>query len=125
MSGLKIFALVLLVLPTTGRAVEVSLVSEFAVCAGRFSAEMEHAWLMSDERTNEIVHRRELFIELLNAVVSPDRRRQALNLRIDAKVAHGGLLTQAAFAKDAERSQWAVRRAKSLIDQCTRFLLES
>lgn len=125
MSGLKTLLLVLLVLPMPGRAAEDPLVSAFATCAGRFSAELAHAWLMQDDRAPEIEHRRSQFVELLNAVVSSDGRRNALHLRIDAKVAHAGLLSQASFSSDADRSQWAIRRAKAEIDYCTGFLLES
>ena len=125
MSGLRTLLVLLLVVPMPGRAAEHPLVSAFASCAGRFSAELEHAWLMSDERASEIEYRRRQFIDLLNATVTADRRSQALNIRIDAKVAHAGLLSQATFSKDVVQSRWAKRRAKSEIAYCTGFLLES
>ena len=125
MSVLKSLLLVLLVVPMPIRADDDALVSAFAACAGRFSAELEHAWLVHDERTDEIEHRRTQFIELLSAIVPSDLRRHALHLRIDAKLAHAGLLSQGTFSTDADRSQWAIRRAKSEIDYCTGFLLES
>jgi len=125
MSGLKTFLVLLIALPMPGRAAEDPLVSAFAACAGRFSAELEHAWLMNDERASEFEYRRAQFIDLLNATVPRDRRRHALHLRIDAKMAHAQLLSQASFSGKADRSLWAVRRAKSEIDYCTRFLLES
>ena len=125
MGGLKTLLLVLLALPNPVRAREDTLVTAFATCAGRFSAELEHAWLMYDERASEFEHRRKQFIDLLNATVPSDRRRHALSLRIDAKLAHAQLLTQATFSGDADRSAWAVRRAKSEIANCTGYLLES
>lgn len=125
MSGLKTLLVLLLLLPMPGRSAEAPLVSAFATCAGRFSAELEHAWLMYDERASEFEHRKAQFIDLLNATVAPDRKRHALYLRIDAKVAHAQLLSQTTFSRDADRSQWAQRRAKAEIDYCTGFLLES
>ncbi len=125
MSGLKNLLLVFLILPMSGRAAEDPLVSAFATCAGRFSAELEHAWLVHDARSDEIEHRRTQFVELLDAMVPRDMRRRALHLRIDAKVAHAGLLTQATFSDDADQSRWAMRRAQAEIEYCTGFLLES
>jgi len=125
MSGLKTFLVLLIVLPMPGRAAEDPLVSVFAACAGRFSAELEHAWLMQDERAFEFEHRLAQFIDLLNATVPRDRQRHALYLRIEAKMAHAQLLSQASFSGNADRSLWAVHLARSEIDYCTGFLLES
>ncbi len=115
----------LLFLPMPSPAADDPLVSSFAACAGRFSAELEHAWLMNDDRIDEIAHRRAQFIDFLGAMVPDDQRRHALHLRIDAKVAHAQLLTAASFSGDADRSRWAMLRAKSEIDYCAGFLLES
>lgn len=125
MSSLKTFLVLLLILPKQSLAADDPLMSSFAACAGRFSAELEHAWLMNDDRTDQIAHRRAQFIDLLNATVPDDQRRHALHLRIDAKMAHAQLLTAASFSRDADRSKWAVRRARAEIDYCTGFLLES
>ncbi len=112
-----------MILPAPARAD--TIVSTFATCAGRFSAEMEHAWLVYDERAEEYEHRRGQFIDLLNAIVPQDQLRATLHLRVDAKMAHAQLLSQASFSEDADRSAWAIRRAKSEIDYCAGFLLDS
>lgn len=125
MSSFKTLLIVLIALPMQGRATEQPMMSTFATCAGRFSAELEHAWLLGDARADEIDHRRALFIDLLDATVTEDRRRHALHLRINAKVAHAQLLTEATFSEDVDRSDWAVHRAQSEISYCTGFLLES
>ncbi|WP_281995606.1 hypothetical protein [Ruegeria faecimaris] len=125
MSSLKTFLVLLLILPKQSPAADDPLMSSFAACAGRFSAELEHAWLMNDDRTDQIAHRRAQFIDLLNTTVPDDQRRHALHLRIDAKMAHAKLLSAARFSHDADRSKWAVRRARAEIDYCTGFLLES
>lgn len=124
MGGLKTILVMLLVLPPSARAEVGSLVATFATCTGRFSAELEHAWLMQDARTDEIAHRRTQFIDLLDAAVPTEGRRHALHLRIDAKIAHAQLLTAAVFSRDPDRSEWAAQRARSEIDYCTGFLLE-
>ena len=124
MRVLKTF-LIAVCLSSTMPAQAEPLTHIFATCTGRFSAELEHAWLMQDERSSQIENRRRQFIDLLNATVPLDQRRDALNLRIDAKVAHALLLSQAAFSVEADRSEWAVRRARSEIAYCTGLLLES
>ncbi|NNE87123.1 MAG: hypothetical protein HKN27_03525 [Silicimonas sp.] len=125
MSGLKTVFVALLVLSQPLRAMDTPLIATFASCTGRFSAELEHAWLINDTRTAEIEHRRLQFIDLLDATVPPDARPDMLNLRIQAKVAHAGLLSQALFSQDADRSAWALRRAQSEISYCAGFLLDS
>lgn len=123
MGGLKTLLVLLVVVPLTCRAAEDPIVATFAACTGRFSAELEHAWLMRDADAPAIERRREGFVDLLNAVLGSDRRPAALNLRLQAKVAHAALLSNAAFSGDPARSARARRRARSEIDYCTGFLL--
>ena len=125
MGSLKTLLVLLLLLPTPLSAAMDTLSSTFAACTGRLSAELEHSWLVEVDNSDEIAHRRLQFIELLNATVAPDLRRQALYLRIDAKMAHAQLLTAATFSKDADRATWALKRARSEIDYCLGFLLDS
>lgn len=125
MSSLKTLIVLLVLSPMQSQATEGSVASVFAVCAGRFSAELEHAWLMRSEQASEIEHRRRQFVDLLDASVPPERQRSVLHQRIDAKVAHARLLSQAAFSDDPDRSEWAVRRARSEIAYCAGFLLKS
>jgi len=125
MSGSKIVLALLLLLPMQSRAAEDNPVSIFATCAGRFSAELEHAWLMQDRNISGIEHLRRQFIDLLNAAVPLDQRRPALHHRIQAKAAHAQLLSQASFSGDMVRSERAARRAKPEIARCTGVLLES
>lgn len=125
MSGLRTFLILLICLPLPGHAIEKSLVSAYASCAGRFSAELEHAWLMNDNQTAEIERRRRYFIDLVSATVSLDDRGQTLNQRISAKVAHASLLTQKTFSRDPARARWAIQRAESEIAYCASFMLES
>lgn len=97
----------------------------FAVCAGRYSAEMEHAWLMHDRDTAEVTHRRQQFVDLVAAFVAPEDRRESLAYRINAKLAHARLLTQATFSQDEGQSVWAKKRARFQIAMCASYLLDS
>ena len=125
MCSLKTLGALLLLLPTSAQATNNTLYSTFASCAGRLSAEMEHAWLMSDPHADELEYRRGQLIELLEAVVPNDHQGRALSLRIYAKQAHAKLLTQASFSTDADRAEWARDRATFELHYCASFLLES
>lgn len=125
MSGLKTFLILLVAMPLPAQATDASLMATFANCAGRFSAEMEHAWLMSDPRSDEFKQYRAKFIDLLEAVMSAEETRLALKLRIDAKLAHAALLTRATFSQDAEQLEWADERADAEIRQCSAVILGS
>ena len=96
---------------------------DFATCTGRFSAEVEHAWLV---RTIEAERHSQMYDNmsaLLDAVTSPDDEISARALLIEAKAAHSRLLLQAAFGWDAERRRIAEKRARFLLLSCTALIL--
>ena len=97
----------------------------FATCTGRFSAELEHAWLMGNPETESIAHRRAQFEDLLYAVATDGEHRNLLNRRINAKQAHAQILQQAIFSADSAQAEWARRRVNMEIGYCASFLLES
>ena len=97
----------------------------FATCTGRFSAELEHAWLMGHPETDSIAHRRAQFEDLLYAVATDGEHRDLLNRRINAKQAHAQILQQATFSTDSAQADWARRRVNMEIGYCASFLLES
>lgn len=101
------------------------IVETFAICTGRLSAELEHSWLVGYPPSDPIAAQRADFIELLVTVTPPDRRREALGARVDAKMAHSVLLTRAAFARDAKEEKWALAQAKMQLKACTDLLLSS
>ena len=125
MSVLKTFVIALFLAPSTLQAMETDLVALFSSCTGRYSAEMEHAWLIGDERSDQLEHRRDQFASLILAVTPKEQRRESLNLRISAKLAHASLLTQARFSQDRDRARWALRRAEGEIAYCSSLLLDS
>jgi len=98
----------------------------FAGCAGRYSAEAEHARLFSGVASDEAETRRDLFLTLLDAVL-PDAEVTASHLplawRIDAKAAHASLLATSVFGMYPERSARAGDLARSYIQRCDRLIL--
>lgn len=121
MKTLSFALLLLLPLPASGQP----LAALFAACTGRYSAEMEHAWLVQDDRAGHYEEKRGQFIELLEAVVPVENRRAALHLRIEAKMAHARLLTQASLSADQDRARWARGRARAEMNYCAGLLLDS
>ena len=100
------------------------LVRVFAGCAGRFSAETEHAWLLGDARADHFEDRLETFVSLLDAIVADEDKRSLLNFRVDAKLAHSALLTTTTFADQKDRAARARSLANIHLTTCDRLLLE-
>ncbi|MFY0692751.1 MAG: hypothetical protein JXR14_12610 [Paracoccaceae bacterium] len=99
------------------------LLHPFAHCAGRFSAEIQHAWLFEASDTATLERQRAAFVSLIDSVASKDDLRNALNMRISAKFAHAELLTQSSFSEDDTRRRTARERANWHLQQCTSLLL--
>lgn len=99
------------------------LVRTFAHCAGRLSAQMEHAWLTGGAGADLAERRRNAMVELLEAVMPEDRGRDVLAWRIDAKVAQAALLTRATFNADEDDARWAHQRAETLVATCHGLVL--
>lgn len=97
----------------------------FAICAGRFSAEIEHAWLMGRDAVDAVTEHRSQFISLMEATMPMGAGHDALHARIDAKLAHAQILTQATFGQTDELKEWARRRAGVGLVTCTNLLLDS
>lgn len=99
------------------------LLKTFAYCAGRFSAEVEHAWLTEGTDPDPIALRRDATLALLEAVTTQAQSARALDLRIRAKHAHARLLLIAAFHTDPEIAVRSRRLATARIRACSSFLL--
>lgn len=100
------------------------LARTFAGCVGRMSAEMEHAWLTSDPAAAEFEGKRQAFLALLDATLPKGREADALNHRIEAKMAHASLLTVATFADRNDRADQARMRAAWHRTACNTLLLD-
>ena len=97
----------------------------FAECAGRFSAEMEHAWLMNDPRADAFQEDRASFVVLTTASMAPDQGRSVLGHRIEVKLAHAALLQQATFATSDAHANAARATAQRHLASCRSLLLGS
>ena len=117
--------LMLLTLLSGGPAAAISLPHVFADCTGRYSAELEHAWLAQSADPEILESRRARFEDLLESVSSSATRKTLLDQRIRAKAAHTRILGIAFLAGNADRARWARRRAAVEIGYCESFLLES
>jgi len=128
MSGLKSLALCGLVsglfgLPTLAASSDLTI--SMAGCAGRFSAELEHAWLMRDAQSAALEDQRAEFLAILDAITSPETKAAVLAHRIETKKAHAELLSLATFGSDVRRSAWAKRQSQHLKKSCAEKLLKS
>lgn len=104
----------------TGPGAADPLAREFALCAGRYSALVEHQWLVDGLASEATALTRDAFVQMIEAVSPPDLARKALHWRIEAKVAQAALLSRAWTAGDAvaaERSAQLLQACADLIGQ--------
>jgi hypothetical protein len=100
----------------------------FAACAGRYSAEMEHGWLLHPADSPAAEARRDAFLALLDAV-APDALDDGvpphllMATRIEEKAAQAALLQRAAFHTDPLAAGAAHGAAARRIATCGAWLL--
>jgi hypothetical protein len=97
-----------------GPALADPLLREFAVCAGRYSALVEHQWLVDGPGSEASAGTRDSLLALVAAVEDPGMAATVMGWRIEAKVAHKALLARAHFARDAV----AETRSRELLQAC-------
>lgn len=97
------------------------LLRDFAVCAGRFSALVEHQWLVDGPASEASARQRDSLLSLIEAVAGPDETGAAMAWRIDAKVSQKQLLDRAWFAGDAA----AEVRSAQLLQACADLIGQS
>jgi hypothetical protein len=98
-----------------------SLLREFAICAGRFSALVEHQWLVDGPASDASAGTRDSLLALVEAVEGPGMAATVMGWRIEAKVAQKALLQRAHFAGDAV----AEARAAELVQACAGLVGQS
>ena len=100
----------------------------FAACAGRYSAEVEHDWLLRPADSPAAEARRDAFLALLDAV-APDAIDDGvpphllMATRIEEKAAQAALLQRAAFHVDPLAADAALTAAVRRIAACGSWLL--
>ena len=97
------------------------LLREFAICTGRYSALVEHQWLVDGPASEVSARQRDNLWALAEAVVGPGQAATAMNWRIEAKVAQKALLDRAWFAADRA----AERRSAQLLQGCADLIGQS
>ena len=118
MGMLKTFTLVLavgatLALPAFPLRAQDDVARIFAICTGRFSAALEHAWLVGGEDIGLASQRRAAMLALLEAVAGADDVRM-MALRLEAKAGQSALMSRASFARDKN----AALRSAQLLQDC-------
>lgn len=109
--------------PNTSRSPIDGLTREFAYCAGRLSATLEHKWLVLDASAQTTQAQREAMISLLDAVAPADRGPDILALRLSAKHAQARLLSLESFDSDPAISDRAARTADAHLESCLSLIL--
>ena len=97
------------------------LLREFSICAGRFSALVEHQWLADGPASERSAQSRDAMLSLVEAVEEPRMAATVLGWRIEAKVAQRALLDRAYFAQDA----LAAKRSAQLLQACADLIGQS
>ncbi|WP_299605491.1 hypothetical protein [uncultured Tateyamaria sp.] len=127
MSRIKTMCAAFVVMATgiTQAAANNDIAFSFAECAGRFSAEMEHAWLLNDPVAQVYEQDRASFVSLTDASLAPGQGRAILGHRVEVKLAHAALLQQASFGTRADRAKTARHVANTHLATCRTLLLGS
>ena len=100
------------------------LLDIFAECAGRYSAELEHQWLMGDPTSEQTELERAQILDVMFALMDPERDASVtLARRLEAKFAHSRLLQRAAFDPDQDSAVWAQGRSRNEIRRCASLVL--
>ena len=132
MNGLRRYLATLLLtfgsaLQAAGTATPSDEALTLAACQARYTAVLEHAWLMQgDIEAAEM--RRDLFAAMLGALMraAPNRHsleRQLMTHRITQKHAAGALLETARFGTDPRRMRIALGLATRQLAACDRLLI--
>lgn len=117
------YASIVAILGTLPARSDEALLASITECVGRYSAQMEHHWLYADQPSQHIETQRSHLIDILDTLVTPEIATKVLAARINAKMAHASLLTQAAFSSDPRKASWAEKRAIQSLNHCQKFLL--
>lgn len=106
------------------RAEQAEFAMTVAGCVGRFSAEVEHAWLLQGDQTSILERQREALLSILAAVEANVSQRALLLHRIDVKLAHAALLAASTFGRDKTRALWAQKQSHNYKDRCAGLILD-
>jgi hypothetical protein len=114
MDGLRMIIACLVGLTASPAAAD-DLLRMFADCAGRYSAETEHGWLVNPGESDTFRQKRDQFADLAATLGDGP---QVMGWRVAAKAAQRDLLMQATFTGNEKAS----RTALALREACDRLL---
>jgi len=97
----------------------------FNICAGTYTAALEHAWLVGDPASARLERERSAFIDMIDALAPSGAAVPPDPARIEARAAHRALLSRAVFGPRDEAAAWAEDRAEARIWACRALLLGS
>lgn len=101
-----------------------SMLNTFAECAGRYSAQLEHQWLMNDPASSRTEAQRAQVLDVLYALMDGEADPAAtLKRRLEAKFAHSRLLQRATFNPDVSSALWAEDRSNNEMRRCASLVL--
>lgn len=117
-------AIIALTGPATATA-NTELISTFAGCTGRLSAQLEYEWLMLDANASNTETKRDGLAQILDLLMHTGQSGDAeiLSLRINAKYAQAQLLQRATFNADPDDARRARRAAVENVADCAALLL--
>jgi hypothetical protein len=119
----SILALAALGGPCTASPVT-DLARDFADCAGRYAALAEHQWMFDGPASDQSLRRRDIFADLVQAVLPdlpPEVAPALFDRRVAARAAQRGLLDAARFGRQAGHRAQAAARATAYIRACDRL----
>ncbi|MGP6086610.1 hypothetical protein [Antarctobacter jejuensis] len=98
-----------------------------SACRGRYTALLEHAWLMQDN-IEAVRMRRDLFAAMQTALLrdAPEQfrmERALLSFRIAQKRVAANLLNTARFHTDQRRARYALGQITQQLKQCDRLVI--
>lgn len=119
--GLETFLAVLTLGMCNAPAAADPLLRDFAICTGRYSALVEHQWLVDGPASEQSARVRDALWSLVDALATPEEARAAMGWRIEAKAGQRALLARAWFDGDAG----AKKRSAQLLQACADLIGQS
>lgn len=97
------------------------LLRQFAVCTGRFSALVEHQWLVDGPASEGSAVMRDSLWSLVEALAGAQETKAAMGWRVEAKAGQKALLARAHFTGDRA----AEMRSAQLLQACADLVGQS
>lgn len=97
------------------------MLRDFATCTGRYSALVEHQWLVNGPASEQSARVRDSLWALVEAVAAPEDATQAMAWRIEAKAGQKALLARAWSGGDTAAGE----RSAQLLEACADLVGQS